>query len=849
MMGLAVIASASSITFGQFFETKADLSMAQVSPLKPQPFHGKLGYAPDVVLVAFHPKTTTKERLSVLDRLGLQEDPNFKSPYISRLLISKTSLLGRSFEPVESAIQLLRYERAIRFAEPDMQIKPDQSVPNDPRFNEMWGLHNTGQTGGTPDADVDAPEAWNAMGTRPKTIVGLIDDGVDWNHPDILANIWVNTGEIPGNGIDDDGNGFIDDRNGWDFVSNDNNPTPTSGNDHGTHTAGTIAAVINNGIGISGVAKDVELMPIRMYNGQSSWMSDLVRSIDYCWQNGAKVISVSYNIDGYTQALVDSILRAKAADCIYVNSAGNNGQMNPPRAAIRSVADNVVFVAASDHNDTLAGFSNYGVQVEIAAPGVDILSLMPGSGYQMMSGTSMATPHVAGALASVRSVYPNLTARQALDRLISTAETVPAISGNISGGRLNLSAALDDDSIAPSDPTNFLFLKKSTSAVKVSFHGSGDDGVVGQASNYEIRVSKNPINSGNYNSAQVIPISAPQVNAGELITTELKGLQSGTNYYVAIKAKDNVGNVSGMLLGQVSTVQNTVLDDADTNVWFSALSGPWARTTEQYQSGSMAWSDSPGGSYVNNANVVLQTAIRVPVKALMSLNFALKYDLESGYDYLNVELSRNGTTWDRVARFTGTSGWSTHSISLGAYLKEFVYIRFQLTSDGSVTRDGVYVDDVSITENMRLMFDNMETAGTFTSNDGFARTTSLSFSPSFSWTDSPSGAYSNNYTTTMIGQSLIDLSQVANPTLAFRGHINTEAGYDYLRALVSTDGGANFTEVGRWSGAIGAWNSYSAPLPSGLVKLGFRFTSDVSVTADGVYVDDVSVTGEPWLNP
>lgn len=396
-------------------------------------------YAPDHVVVTFRPNTSLATKQDVLKRYGLTNNPLITSKYFSVLNITpRSKAMGVT---VHNLTRALANHPAVLYAELDPVLKPE-FLPDDPRFDEQWGLNNTGQGGGVNDADVDAVEAWDNVLDADTTIVAVCDDGVEYTHEDLAANMWTNPGENPTNGIDDDGNGFIDDKHGWDFVDNDNDPMPDSPFDsHGTHVAGSVAATFNNGLGVAGAGPNVQIMALKMYPTQA-FMSALTNAIDYAWENGADVISVSYNLDGFTQALSDAIGRAGAADVVYCGSAGNNGQNEPPRSALRDAHDNLIFVAASNRNDDLAGFSNYGSRVEIAAPGEDILSTYTENSYEYSSGTSMSTPMVAGVVATLRGLNPDETAREVLDRLIDNADAVANLNGLIPGQkRMNFANA------------------------------------------------------------------------------------------------------------------------------------------------------------------------------------------------------------------------------------------------------------------------------------------------------------------------------------------------------------------------------------------------------------------------
>lgn len=397
-------------------------------------------YAHDHFIVVFKPGTSSSLMNSYMQRYGLSIDQKRTSKYFTVLKLSNTAL--QSGVKPEMLVNQFAANPAVAYAELDGVVTPD-FIPNDPQFGGQYHHNNTGQGGGTPDADIDSPEAWDVLGVVPNVIVAILDDGVDWQHEDIASSIWTNTGEIPGNSIDDDGNGFVDDVRGWDFADGDNDPDGSPANSHGTHCAGITGATHNNGIGVSGCGSNIIIMPVRFYPGPS-YFSDFANAIDYAWENGADVISASYNIDGYNQTFLNAVKRAETADVPYVNSAGNNGQLNPPRQALRNQATNVIFIAANDNKDNLAGFSNYGTLVDVSAPGVNILSLFPDDGYVLNSGTSMSTPLAAGVVAQIRAVNPTFTARQCLDILIQTSDSIPQLASKIPGGRrINFFAAVD----------------------------------------------------------------------------------------------------------------------------------------------------------------------------------------------------------------------------------------------------------------------------------------------------------------------------------------------------------------------------------------------------------------------
>jgi subtilisin family serine protease len=260
----------------------------------------------------------------------------------------------------------------VLYAEPNW-IYHTSATPNDPRFPDLWGLNQPS------DADIDAPEAWDLQTGSGNVIVAVVDSGVAYDHPDIAPNRWLN--DDPPGGGDSDGNGFVDDLNGWDFVDNDN--TPIDENGHGTHVAGTIGAQGNNGIGTTGVNWDVSLMAVRAADAWGQ-LTDarIADAFSYACKNGARVVNGSFGGTGSSHLMYDAIVAPECANTLFVFAAGNDGQdtgLHPRYPCNYGGATNVICVAATDRNDQLAGFSNYGASsVHLAAPGVDILSTMPG---------------------------------------------------------------------------------------------------------------------------------------------------------------------------------------------------------------------------------------------------------------------------------------------------------------------------------------------------------------------------------------------------------------------------------------------------------------------------------------
>ena len=267
---------------------------------------------------------------------------------------------------------------------------------------------------------VNAPESWARGYTGQGVVVAVVDTGVDYNHVDLNDNIWVNTREIAGNGIDDDGNGYIDDVRGWDFVDRDN--TPLDGGSHGTHVAGTIAAE-NNGLGVTGVAYNARIMAVRVLGPNGGTYQDVASGIRYAANNGANVINLSLG-GGYSADIESAIQYASSRGSIVVMAAGNDGLSQPGNPA-RIATQYGLSVGAVDINRNIASFSNRAgsdsALQHIVAPGVNVYSTTPGNTYRFLNGTSMATPHVAGVIALMLSANRSLTPTQVRSIVTSSA--------------------------------------------------------------------------------------------------------------------------------------------------------------------------------------------------------------------------------------------------------------------------------------------------------------------------------------------------------------------------------------------------------------------------------------------
>lgn len=339
---------------------------------------------------------------------------------------------------------------AVAFAEPNFKYAAfDAGL--DPLFEQQWSLKK-----------IEAEKAWTIARGSSKVVVAVIDTGVDYTHPDLASNIWTNAKEIPGNGKDDDGNGYVDDVHGYNFVARtapeaphdfNKKSDPMDDHGHGSHCAGVIGAA-HNGVGIMGINANVQIMAVKFLGaGGGGTLEDAMLATEYAIVNGADILSNSWGGDGYSKAFGEIIDEANRRGILYVAAAGNDHSNNDtePVYPASYTQPNVLAVAATDDADEMAFFSNWGkTSVHIAAPGMKILSSIPGATYKAMSGTSMACPHVAGAAALVKAQL-GLNALEIKKRLLDTADKTATLTRFVSShGRLNLYNALAG--VMPSEP-------------------------------------------------------------------------------------------------------------------------------------------------------------------------------------------------------------------------------------------------------------------------------------------------------------------------------------------------------------------------------------------------------------
>ena len=591
-------------------------------------------------------------------------------------------------------------------------------APNDPDFGKLYGLHNSGDNGGAAGADIKALDAWGISTGSQSVLVGVIDTGIDYTHPDLALNYWTNPGETgldangndkATNGVDDDGNGYVDDFRGWNFVANTNDPMDD--NEHGTHVAGTIGARGNDGVGIVGVNWRVSLVAIKfLADDGSGTLVNAVKSVEYATALGVTITNNSWGSTAGSETLAAAIAAANDKGILFVAAAGNvlGGNDNDVSPYFPASFDlpNIISVAATDRADVLAEFSCWGKKsVDIAAPGVDIYSSVPLAKYAVLSGTSMASPHVAGVAALVKARFPDATAAEIKAHILNSVDPLPAVTGKTtSGGRLNAKGALEADTVAPNAPSNLTVGAATVTAFDLVFDAAGDDGAAGLAKRYDIRVAATPIDSeaawlaAATADADVSNVMLPIVHA------TVRNLPFNAEGFVAAKAIDNVGNVGPLSATVPFTLKPVVkiFEAHGDSMDGVTADAPWAVEADTGAGGSV-FSDSPGGPYANNAATSLQLPPIETSSADVTLAVRMSWELESNFDFGYVEASKDGgITWAVVEKLTGASGGDVDrrynlTAALGGIADgAAALIRFRLVSDYSVVKDGWKIDDVAI---------------------------------------------------------------------------------------------------------------------------------------------------------
>ncbi|RLT43111.1 MAG: hypothetical protein DWI57_04865, partial [Chloroflexi bacterium] len=688
-------------------------------------------FVPGQVIVRFQPGVTREQISDFYAQYGLSEKGN-----LDRDPTDTDEEMRLAASPVDiddRLIELLENDPRVVYAEPNYLLQISETPPSDPLFEKLWALNNTGQTGGTADADIDALEAWEINKGSRDVIVAVIDTGIDYTHEDLASQMWANPKECPqgagkcvANEKDDDNNGFVDDFYGVNL--NDESGDPMDDFGHGTHVAGTIGAASNK-VGVVGINWNVRFVACKFLSAfGSGTTANAVRCFNYIHdlKNGQKqnilVTNNSWGGGGFSQALMDAM--GVPGSPLHICSAGNSNTDSRSYPAAYEL-DNVIAVAATDHEDKYASFSNYGAEwVDLAAPGVDILSTVPTgrcamcdpSGYRAANGTSMASPHVTGAAALIWAEFgSSLTNEQVKQRILSGVESLRDRSKlTITNGRLNVLNVLERDNTPPAAVADLTPGGVLLTQILLNWTASGDDGMEGKATAYDIRYSQAPLSEANFELANRVPdVPEPQA-AGTRESLLVGGLTPNTTYYFALKVADNVGNLSALsnvVLARTSAGTIVFEDDmegGDANWTTDDKKSLWHLSNLRFNTPATAWyygrdKERTYDTGAANSGTITSKAIEITGadEALLTFYEWSQVQVNDRFDRTRVQVSSDGKSWETVFESHGTNNeWRRREVSLSEFLdgSGSVQVRFwfDTITDSFNAYEGWYVDDVQV---------------------------------------------------------------------------------------------------------------------------------------------------------
>lgn len=634
-------------------------------------------------------------------------------------------------------IEFLSKDHRTEKVEPDFIVNAI-TTPNDPQFSDLWGLKNNSS-----NFDINVLPMWDKTTGSRNVVVGIIDSGIDCSHPDLAANCWVNPGEDGpdsagknkrSNGIDDDGNGYVDDWQGWNFIAENNNAMDD--NKHGTHVAGTIGAIGNNNLGVVGVNWQVSFAPLKFLSASGSGsVSDAIEAIDYATKMKFFLTNNSWGGGAYSDLLSEAIERAGAAGILFVAAAGNSGDNNDenPTYPASYDATNIISVAAINSAGRLTSFSCFGKKtVDVAAPGDGILSTVPGGGYASLRGTSMATPHVAGALALLKAQFPNeraMTIRNRLFQSVSPLPTSTDVRKVATGGIINVANAMNvvPDVTPPSAPYNLLVIDRDfvpsdaaqrnySGIIKanVSFQGSVDDVKDSKVSRYQLRISSSPITDDQaWIKATPVTIesldtSSPD-NVVKVILTNIPPTFNGFITARAYDANDNQSALSGST--EFKSITFTARETYDGS---TPVSWPNRWVIEDDPTRGKVYSDGVGSYLPNTTTRMTLREFRIPQGfSRLALRYWTRYSIDPfgayfgspedfGRIYVQGEFGFN----TKIDEVSGSSGWVQRTIDLTALAwdakwrgRDSLLVFFELTSGEYSQGAGWLVDDIEFLVN------------------------------------------------------------------------------------------------------------------------------------------------------
>lgn len=670
-------------------------------------------HQPRQILVQFPPTISDAEISQRLASFPVQEVHRFGlSGRTVQLEVSADAADGDRLDRLADELQA---EAGAKHVQPNYLYslyEIPSGLPNDPEFSRQFGLHNDGSQGGDPGADMGMAKAWQLSQGSKDILIGVLDTGIDAQHPDLQDNIWHNPGESGldengqdrrSNGIDDDQNGYVDDWRGWDFIDNDNDPNDEIG--HGTHVAGIIAAQGNNGIGITGVNWQASLVPGKIFKrGVQTDEATIVRGIEYFTRIGVKVSNNSWGGNSTSPLMEEAVRQTEAAGILFIAAAGNgtvNVDLEPDYPGAYDFK-NIVVVAATDRQDQLGNFSNFGVKtVDVAAPGVDIYSTLPNGQYGSRSGTSMAAPFATGMAALLMGIYPHETPTQIKDRMVWGSRPVAGLQGVVkSAGVLDFRRALGDDGGQPGAVTLQRVTTRDHRNIQVQWLKAGDDGDHGESYRYDIRLSRSPILTEQDWEASLMPQCGEWQRTDDgtyaVVIQDLDINQSG---YITLRAVDDRGQRGPLSISQPFAVTpiSVIYRNDGGQAEGVVLDAPWGM--EQDELGPY-FTDNPRDRVIGYAESSM-TLPPVPItnQGNLVLSFRHFLAIHERFDFAYVDVRVDGGDWQKVEDYTGYTFTNIYEeLDLSSYLQEgrMMQVRFRIKTDRSFLYEGWRIRAINI---------------------------------------------------------------------------------------------------------------------------------------------------------
>lgn len=762
---------------------------------------------PEQYFVKFVDNQTRKADMQWLASMGVRVTKEFKST---------DAVLCDIDHRTDAALKAMRLDPRVEYIEPNRE-RTLCYTPNDQFVSNQWSLNNTGQAGGIAGADISAFEAWDHAVDLEEVLVAIVDSGIDYTHPDLQGVMWDGGPEYP--------------YHGYDIAFSDDDPMPEEGGIyayHGTHVAGIVAAQVDNAVGIAGVAPNASIVAIKVSDGGPRFtVADVIDAFDLCIEIGVDVVNASFGHEGHSTPELESINGLAAAGIVLVAAVGNDGEELSDENEILFYpacydADNIISVASSDRFDNLSDFSNYGfTTVDLAAPGSTILSTLLEHGYGDASGTSMAAPHVAGAVALLLGAQSGLTPSQVRATIMDSATRLPQFARTtISGGRLNMYSMFQlFDTTQPADISDLTAVAVQANSLTLTWTATGDDGHSGQASQYDLRYSTAPIVE--FETADRLTITEAPPEPGAYDTYLVDDLIPDTHYYFALRIGDSSDNWSSPAYADGMTISLSTAHVDTTGSTYSCHTGE--RLTDllpisNVDSGSLAF--------------LMRATSTQPARSMARGEYSTSISIPVG-EHLKPE---SGAVRRRVPRGESKlSGLLPSSPDKG-------FPEAHLFHEDFNTDNGAW--SVIVDEGTNLW--------------GYSDQAYTSPGASIAFSDSILGGYDTGSALDVsILSSVIDLASAeGDVTLEFFEWYDTEIGYDFCDVQVQVVAtGTWYTVRSGASGHSDGWVFTCVDLTpfigeSIIIRLRFHTTDEIANDYAGWWVDDIVIRddGCSWLS-